>query len=409
MASSLDVCEPRTMANSLFRYEVEDPSGKVMMGTMAAPDEATVESRLTGQGYRVVRIIPPPQAADRPSMATPQPRQASKRASPADQALFFRQLASLIRSGSTPYSALQELAPRTNHPTLREAAIEMSANAHNGIAISDAMERYPGLFAPHVVATVRAGETGGFLEIALDEIALESEQELAFYKGMWLPKVLVLQQVLALAIAQPLFPTLFPNNEPLRYLSLVLLRNIPIAVASVLLARWLWDRMRAPDLLARRDRWTLAMPVFGDLSRQRSLAAFIRMLRRLYAAGLMPIMAWAGAANVVPNSVLRARLTDARGMMEHGVPLHEAFRNTGLFADEAEQLIATGMASGEIVEMLDRVAEYYQRNVERALESSRFWMYRLAFALFLITAGAVVIIMFKTYFDAVFNFTKDWV
>ncbi|MBM3494944.1 MAG: type II secretion system F family protein [Armatimonadetes bacterium] len=396
------------MANALFRYEVADSAGKTLTGAMSAPDEATVQSRLAQQGYRVVLFVPPQGAVQAASVTAAAPRRYRGTVGPSDKALFFRQLASLIRSGISPFSALDDLGPRTVNPLIRQAAAEMCLKARMGQPISDAMDLYPGLFDPHIVATVRAGETGGFLEIALDEIALEAEQELAFYKGMWLPKVLVLQEVLALALVQPLFPTLFPDNEPLRFFGLVFLRNIPIAVALVLLVRWLWARLHAPDQAGRRDRWTLRIPVFGDLSRQRSLAAFIRMLRRLYGAGLMPINAWEGAAHVVPNVVLRAKLADARAMMQQGVPLHEAFRATGLFASEAEQLIATGMMSGEVVEMLDRVAEFYQNNVQRALESSRFWMYRLAFALFLATMGAALIIMARTYFQSVFDFTKDW-
>jgi type IV pilus assembly protein PilC len=397
------------MPTALFRYEVADQDGKVLTGAMAAPDEAAVQARLAGQGYRIVQIVAPPGASVPPASAAPAPRGARRRVGPSARALFFRQFASLIRAGISPFGALDDLGPRTTDPILRSAASDMATHARTGAPISDAMEGYPGAFAPHVVAAVRAGEAGGFLEIVLDEIALEAEEEIAFYKGMWLPKVLVLQEVLALAIAQPLFPTLFPNNEPLRYVGLVLLRNIPIAAAAALLVRWLWMRLHAPDQAGRRDRWTMRIPVFGDLSRQRSLAAFIRMLRRLYAAGLMPINAWEAASLVVPNSVLRAKLSDARAMMQQGVPLHEAFRSTGLFASEAEQLLATGMVSGEIVEMLDRVAEFYQSNVQRALDSSRFWMYRLAFALFIATMGAVVIVMAKTYFQSVFDFTKDWV
>jgi type IV pilus assembly protein PilC len=398
----------------MFRYEVADSSGKILTGAMAAPDEETVRSRLAAKGYQVVQIIPPPGYSGASASPATVPRQTQRRmrmksVSPADRALFFRQLASLVRAGISPFAALSDLGPRLANPAMREVAATMGASAHAGATLSSAMEQYPDLFQPHHIATVRAGETGGFLEIALDEIALEAEQEQAFYKGMWLPKVLVVQELFALALVQPLFPTLFPNNEPLRYLGLVFLRNVPIAVAVMLLVRWLWGRIHAPNAAGRRDQWTLRIPVFGDLSRQRSLAAFIRMLRRLYGAGLMPINAWEGAAQVVPNSVLRTRLEDARSMMQQGVPLHEAFRATGLFASEAEQLIATGVMSGEVVEMLDRVAEYYQNNVQRALDSSRFWMYRLAFALFLAMSGAVLILMAKTYFEAVFDFTKDWV
>jgi type IV pilus assembly protein PilC len=388
----------------LFRYEVTDQKGKTLIGAMSAPDEPELRARLGARGYQVTKVASP---QVKPGDGAPARRPGS--AGPADKALFFRQFASLIRAGIAPFAALTDLTPRLSNPAIAQAAGEMRDAAQGGGRVSDVMVGYPALFPQHVVATVRAGETGGFLEIALDEIALEYEQELAFYKGTWLPKALVVQEVLALALAQPLFPTLFPKNQLGQYLLLAFVRNVPIAVAVVLLVRWLWRRLHTPGMSERRDRWTLGIPVFGDLSRQRSLAAFVRMLRRLYASGLMPINAWEGAANVVPNTILRQKLAQARDMMQQGVPLHEAFRNTGLFASEAEQLIATGVMAGEVIEMLDRIAEYYQNNVQRAVDSSRFWMYRLAISLFLAISGIVLIVLLKTYFQSIFDFTKDWV
>jgi len=390
----------------VYRYEVKKADGDVLSGAMDAPDETVVRTRLEQRGYGVVRIEGP---SDVTSPAPPPPIRVRATAGAADKALFFRQLASLLRAGITPYQAVADLASRTTNPALREAADDMRATAEQGGSLADAMERYPGLFPRHVIGTVHAAQLGGFLDVACDEIALEYEQEIAFYKGMWLPKALVVQGVIAIAIAQPLFPTLFPNNQLGRYLILAFLRNLPIAIALILGVRLGWRALHGPSMAERLDAWTLRVPVFGDLIRQRSLAAFIRMLRRLYAVGLPPVRAWEGATAVVPNSVLRATLGQARESMDKGVPLHEAFRNTGLFASEAEQLLATGVQSGEVVEMLDRVAEYYQRNVERAVESSRFWMYRLAFTMFLVLGGALLILLVKTYFDAVFGFTKGWV
>jgi len=389
----------------VFRYEVTDAKGKTLIGAMSAGDEPELRARLADRGYQVTKVVAPGGSAAQAPAPIPRPIGA---VGPADKALFFRQFASLIRAGIAPYAALADLTPRLSNAAIAQAAGEMRDAAQKGGRVSDAMEPFPALFPPHVVATVRAGETGGFLEIALDEIALDYEQELAFYKGTWLPKALAVQEVFALALAQPLFPTLFPNNQLGQYLLLAFARNVPIALAAIFLVRWLWRRLHTPGLSERRDRWTLGIPVFGDLSRQRSLAAFIRMLRKLYAAGLMPINAWEGAANVVPNTILRQKLAEARDMMQQGVPLHEAFRNTGLFASETEQLIATGVMAGEVIEMLDRIAEYYQNNVQRAVDSSRFWMYRLAISLFLAISGLVLIVLVKTYFQSIFDFTKGW-
>ncbi|HXG22958.1 MAG TPA: type II secretion system F family protein [Chthonomonadales bacterium] len=399
---------------SFFRYEAIDRAGKTVIGTMDADSESVVSARLMQMGYRPQRIIPSPTAPARikagaqtaSRMTVPDVSRLGG-AGPKDLALFFRQFAALVRSGITLYQALDNLGPRTANPALARTAREMAETAHNGGRISDVMERYPRLYAPHVVASVRAGELGGFLEIVLDEIAYDYEQEIAFYKGMWLPKLLVIQGLLALAIAQPLFPTLFPDNRLPDYLRLVFLRNIPITIGLLLLFRLWYAWMQAPTCRAKRDALVLRVPVFGDLARQRSLAAFVRMLRRLFAAGIGPIGAWEGAMNVAPNAVIRAKLIEAYAMIRQNIPLHEAFIATGLFANQAEQLLATGVLSGQIVDMLDRVAEYYQDNVQRAFDSARFWMYRLGFSIFLALSGAVLILLTKTYFDSIFRFAES--
>ncbi len=392
----------------IFRYEVTDAHGTTLSGAMDAPDEPTVRCRLAQRGYTVVRVVPASHPS-RPVLWQYRTTHFRGRVGPADQAVFFRQLASLLRAGIAPFRATSELAQRTTSHALRHVAEEMRSTSERGGSLADAMARYPDLFAPHIIATVQAAQTGGFLDIACDEIAQEYEYELAFYKGMWLPRALVIQSVLAISVAQPLFPTLFPDNDLRHYLLLAFVRNVPIALALIAAVRWVWRRVQAPAMAGRRAEWALGLPVFGDLARQRSLAAFVRMLRRLYAAGILPVQAWEGAAAVVPNAVIRERLVDVRQELEQGVPLHEAYHNTGLFASETEHLIATGVMSGEVIEMLDRIAEYYQRNVERATDAARFWMYRLAFSLFLALSGLLLVLMLRSYFDSVFRFTEGWV
>jgi type II secretory pathway component PulF len=397
---------------SFFLYEAVDRSGKVVNGTMDAQNEAMVTSRLSQMGYQAQWVKPSPnriagkrRTPAKTAAVTQSLTSNLKGATPRENALFFRQFAALVRSGISLYQALDHLHPRTRHPSLAQTVQEMREAAHSGGRISDIMERYPRLYAPHVVGTVRAGELGGFLDIALDEIALEYEQEIAFYKGMWLPKILVAQALIAIAIGQPAFPTLFPNAQFLEFLKQVLLRNLPILGLIFLLVHLFLKRMQLPQHRERRDALALKMPAFGRLARQRSLAAFVRMLRRLYAAGASPMMAWEGAMNVVPNTVIREKLVEAHKRLETGnVPMHDAFARTGLFADETEALLATGVVSGQMVDMLDRVAEYYQDNVDRAFDNARFWMYRIGFSLFILTTGVLFIILVKNYFTGIFEF-----
>ena len=401
---------------SLYRYEATDKNGKTMMGAMDAAGEPEVADRLKQLGYVPNTIYPSATATPPHKTRPPKPAAAIagqrfrffSTVKAGDHALFFRQFATLTKSGISIYQAMSTLGPRMRRSPLATACEEIQHAAQSGGKVSDVMFAHPELFGSHVAASVRAGELGGFLEISLDEIALDYEREVEFYRGTWLPKSLIIQEIFTLALAQPLFPTLFPNAEMKRYLLLAFVRNGFIAVAFIATCMFVYRILQSPSFCEQRDRLALRIPVFGNLTRQKSLSSFIRMLRRLYSAGLGPVAAWEGAMNVAPNAVIRKKLVSAGEMMRRNVPLHEAFVSTGLFANEMEQLLATGVVSGQVVEMLDKVADYYEANVERAFKNSRFWMFRLAITMFIVLIGAVVIWMTKSYFDSVFNFTKGW-
>ncbi|MGC8669509.1 MAG: type II secretion system F family protein [Chthonomonadales bacterium] len=391
-----------------FRYTALDKSGQAVMGAMQAATEAEVAARLVQMGYQPQSVFPAP------GHATAQPAQPPRRAGRAAgvnaqaMAVFFRGFAALQKAGIAPFQALSELSARTQHPILADAAGSMAAAVRSGGRLSDAMEQFSHLFPPHVVGAVRAGELGGFLPIVLDEVALQYEQEMAFYKGIGVAKSFVWQGIIALAVAQPVFPALFPEPHWDRYLELLFLRNLPILAGLVLLARFAAARWRRPENARMRDHWALRYPVFGDLERQRALAAFVRMLHRLTSAGISPVAAWEGAVQATPNSLIRSSLGQADALIKQGMPLHEAFRATGLFATDVESLLATGIMSGQVVEMLSRVADYYQSNLDRAFSNARFWMFRLFVIAALIVTGAVIILLVKTYFDAVFSFGRSF-
>jgi len=406
---------------SYYRYEAVDRAGKIVMGTMDAPTEAHVNARLSQMGYRPHTVTAAPAKAQRQASSA-QPSAPSAQLSTLNSqpsrmggvsarqlAVYFRQYAALVRSGINLYQAMETLGPRAGHPALVESSAEMATAARTGGRVSDVMERYPRVYAQHVVASVRAGETGGFLDIVLDEIALDYEQDVAFYKGFAVPRAVILQGFVAIAIGQPVFPTLFP--PPSRwgeYFMLVFLRNIPILLAVLGLAWWWFRRLQEPENVEKRDRLALRTPVFGDLARQKALASFVRTLRKLFAAGVGPITAWEGAMNVAPNSVIRAKLVEAYDMMQNGVAIHDAFTATGLFANETEQLLATGVVSGQMVQMMDRVAEYYQDSVERSYSTARYWMFRIAGVTTIALAGALMIILVINYFSSVFSFADNF-
>ncbi|MDE2127386.1 MAG: type II secretion system F family protein [Armatimonadetes bacterium] len=456
-----------------YLYEATDPAGKTVVGKVEALDEHHAHGLLADQGLSVVSLgigravsvgtvkrsavvandtstapaplphnrLAVPSSALAPVSATPaagaritfsgsvahltptapgdvayttppvvQPvRWLHRRVSTRDQLFFFQQFAALARSGASLYTSLESLAPRTPNSRLRKAAEQMAAAARTGQTVSSVMEQMPDVFPDHVTGLVRAGELGGFVEVALLQIADIYEHNIALYRGAWIPKAMALQAVLMVPIIQPLFPTIFPNMQYGLYMELVLFRNLPICALAIGLIWWAGRRLQSPKWRLRRDTWSLRIQPFGNLQRQGAIALFLTMLKRLYQAGLPPAAAWNGAAWSASNLAIRNHLLEAGEMVQRGSPIPEAFRHTGLFTDGVEQLVMTGHQSGEMVEMLGQAENYYREQTATATTRARFAIFRLGLMAAIIIGGLSVCWLVKAYFYQVFHYTDGWV
>ncbi len=453
-----------------YLYEAVDSSGKTIMGRIEAKDEGEVQRKLTYMGYSPQSIAPiqtAPVAANtrgqgsvavaaNPARTLPQtvaqngsvarsssitlagnaaklnarvvtqapaaPRQnflinpvnpnASKMGGvpTKDLMFFFQQLAPLVKSGMTIYAALDNLAHRTKNKNLAQTAHEMAEAARTGQRVSDVMELYPRIYPDHIMGMVRAGETGGFLEIALAEIALNFEQNLALYKWMWVPKLLATQSLYVLAVVIPLMPCLFASMDiaanMLLYVKWELLL-LPIAFGVQMLIKFLVQQAQLPQYRRFRDGMSLKFPAFGNLQREAALSAFVRMLRRLYHAGVPPIQAWECAMNTVANVVLRERLGNSYLMMQQGASLSDAFSATGLFDNQIENLVITGQQSGEVVESLDKAADYYQEQLQVAAVRARRVMFSMGLTTMLVLGGAAVCWLTYSEYHSMFKWVDD--
>ncbi len=354
---------------------------------------AILSSNVTGSQYRKASVVAPV-STDRTS------------ASSADLLLFFQQLAPLVKSGMTIYSALENLAARTRCKPIADTARKMAETAHNGGRISDVMAMYPRIYPDHVVGTIRAGEIGGFLEIVLAEVALNYEQNIALFRGSKVWKMMVIQGWVTLALVIPLFSSIFNSTDMNANFHMYIQKEmivLPIFLAVYLAIVGLSKYMQEPHMRRKRDAITLKIPAIGDLQRQSALSAFVRMLRKLYHAGVGPIQAWETAMNTADNIIIRERLIGAYSHMQLGGTLAEAFSATGLFADSIEQIVVTGQLSGEVVESLDQAANVYQARVQDAHDAARSMMFRTARIGALVLGGIALLWMCKTYFAGAFN------
>ncbi len=327
-----------------------------------------------------------------------------------ERLLFFTQLQSLVYSGMSVYMALDSLAGRTQNRNLTLVIREMRDAAHNGRPISAVMARYPHIFPEHVTATLSGGELGGFLEIALSEIALDYEQRVALYRWVWLPKLIFALSFFAIPLIIPLMPSFYETamtGKATAFFALYLKRVLfyfPVSLGLfggvILLSR----KFQQPKYRYKRDEWSLKMPPFGTLQRQIALGNFVRMLRRLHHAGVSPTQAWEGAMLTASNVVLRDKLAQSYAIMQKGASLGDAFAQTGLFDNSIEQLIITGEQSGQLGEMLDRAAGFYQQEADNAKKRVQMAMFRMGCIGMMIASGFTACWLAYTYFQGAFHF-----
>lgn len=456
-----------------FFYEAVDTSGKTVVGKLEAADVQEVQNRLRMYGYTSAAVAPvspivpsvsfqPQQQAPAasapaplswntypadvasPSSGTPpatpprqiiltgnavrskapkmgvapassQPKYATSQlggVNAHDLLFFFQQFGTLIQSGHSLHTALDDLSQRVPNQNLRKTVQEMAEAARTGRPISDVMRRYPRIFPEHIAAAVGAGELGGFLDIILPEIAQTYAQNIALYRGSWVAKTMAISSLYGLALVIPFFGDLFHSMNFSANMRLYILQEVffylPAATAIVLLSRWLFRWAQRPEFREKLDSIALHLPPFGDLQRQFSLACFVRTLRRLYHAGIAPGSAWESAVNTTPNAAIRARLRQANELMQRGASLADAFQATNLFTGQMEYLIITGHQAGRVVESLDQMADYYQNLVLDASGKVRFAILRLGILAMLVLGGASLLWFVHSYFAGMFHWVDTY-
>ena len=383
----------------MFRYEAADARGNVQRGAMEAPSATEVRQRLEGRGYQQVQVLPTRDASQTVRIAEPdvatQAAGGFRHSAPAqDRALFFRQMASLANAGFTPGASLDNLGPRTSHPGLRDAALQMGRRVNAGGALAAAMAEQGGLFPEQAVGVVAAGEQGGFLPFAFEEAALDAEHDQALRQGLGWAKFLIWQSVWSVLLFLPLFPSIDTENAARsigNYTRALLLGVVPVGiglhVGALALGRW-WA---TPAGVGFRDQLMLRVPPMARLARARALAAFTRVLRRLLSAGIAPEAAFAAAARSVPNSLLREQLLRGLPVLRSAGGIDAAIRAGGLMDHDPLQLLVTGQQTGTWTATLDQVAAFYQEEAARATDAVRSFQKRLGIILTLVTSGYVTI------------------
>ena len=303
-----------------------------------------------------------------------------------DVVIITRQFATMINAGLPLVQALQILAKQTINPSIREAVEKVVFEVESGRTLADALKDHPKLFSQLYVNMVSAGEAGGILDTILLRLAtfLEKSEALARkVKGAMIYPAVVLTVamgaiVILLLFVIPTFETMFASFNQ----ELPLPTRIVIGLSSFLQGYWLWLLIggTGAGFLFRRwiatssgrlifDRLMLRMPLLGSLVRKSAVARFTRTLGTLLSSGVSILEGLEITARTAGNRVIHDAVMDSRASIAGGESIAEPLRQSGVFPPMVTQMINVGEETGDLDGMLNKIADFYDEEVDVAVES----------------------------------------
>jgi type IV pilus assembly protein PilC len=398
-----------------FNYRVRDRAGKIVEGHLDGDDETLVVRRLREMGYTPISIER--KDASRLSAEIKIPG-LTNRIALKDVAVFSRQFATMINSGLSMLRALSILSEQTENQELARVVGEVRLDVERGSSLSAALTRHPKAFNRLYVAMVRSGEVGGSLDQVLMRLAdtIESQVELRrkVKSAMTYPVVVFALVVLIsgamLLFIVPQFKGIYVElggTLPLPTRILIALSDalkqffIPILIVggiiTFLLRRW----AQSPAGRPKWDAMKLRMPVFGLLVRKTALARFARTLAALTRSGVGILEALDIVADTSGNEVVATALRDTQQAVKRGDTLARPLEHHEVFPPMVVQMIAVGEETGALDEMLDKIADFYDSEVEATVDALTSLIEPLLIVVMGATVGGMVISLYLPMFNII--------
>ncbi|HVM13822.1 MAG TPA: type II secretion system F family protein [Egibacteraceae bacterium] len=394
-----------------FRYTVRDRAGKTHNGTLEGPDQQVVVAKLRDMGYVPVSVTAVKQGSLSSDINIPGfgPKVGLK-----DLSIFSRQFATMISSGLTLIRALNILAEQTENPKLAEIIGEVRNEIETGRSLSEAVaehEEFPRLY----VAMVKAGETAGMLDTVLIRVADTLEKDLALRRkiksAMTYPVVVFIMAIcmvgIMLIFIVPTFVEMFDSlggtlplpTQILMMMSAGLRKAWYIVMfAPVLAWKGFVYARKQPKIRYQLDRFKLKMPVFGVLFHKLALARFARNLGTLLRAGVPILTALEITGETVDNGVITDATEDVKMAVKEGESVAGPLAKHTVFPPMVVQMISVGEDTGAMDMMLEKIAEFYDQEVEAMTESLTAMLEPLMIGVLGGLVGAMVIALYMPMF-----------
>jgi len=393
----------------VYNWVAETKKGKVIKGELEAADEKSAGLQLRRRNLKIKKIKPKPKDVFE-NVSFMQPKVTKK-----DIVIFTRQFSTMIDAGLPLVQGLTILAEQMENKTFKRILKEVVKDVEGGSSLAEAMEKHPDVFDSLFINLVAAGEVGGILDTILQRLAayIEKVEKLkSQIKGaMTYPMVVVAIAIIVIAVIMifviPVFEEMFASfgkalpvpTQIVVAMSKFTTENILYIIGGLILFVFLFKKYRGTTGGRKAtDTLALTLPVFGPLLKKVAVARFSRTLGTMISSGVPIITALEIVAKTSGNVVLEEVILDVRSSIAEGQPIAEPLSENDIFPNMVVQMIAVGEATGALDAMLEKIADFYDDEVDVAVEAMTSMLEPLLMVFLGGAIGGLVIAMYLPIF-----------
>ena len=401
-------------ATKTFNFIARDASGNTVKDSMAAGSSQAVASRLRDRGLTPVSVVDATPSGLNMEIKIPG---MGDKIGLKDVAVMSRQLATMISAGLSLLRALMILVEQTENKALAAVLAEVRGEVETGRAFSAALGKHPNVFPPIMINMVKAGEVGGFLDKALVSLADNFEKEVALRgkikSAMAYPIVVFVIAIIAatamLLFIIPVFGDMFKQLSgaqlpaPTRFLmwlsDMLKIFIVPI-ILGLIAFNWWWRRHKNDRAIREKlDPLKLKMPVFGNLNKKIALSRFSRNLGSMLSAGVPILQALDIVGDASGNVVVEHATKDIMDAVRKGRSITAPLQASPVFPPMMAQMMAVGEDTGALDDMLNKIADFYDEEIESTTDQLTSLIEPLMILFVGILIGGMVISMYLPMFS----------
>lgn len=391
----------------LFAWEGTDKKGNRVKGESRGNNPNLIKADLRRQGITPIKV--------KKKSALAQAGK-GKAILPKDIAIFTRQLATMMSSGVPLVQAFDIIGKGHENPKMQQLVMTVKADVEGGSNLADSLRKHPLYFDDLVCNLVEAGEAAGVLDTLLDKIATYKEKTEALKskikKALFYPTAVIVVAFIVTAIllifVVPQFEELFKGFGA----DLPAFTQMVVSLSRFMQESWylvfggiggavygiMQAKRRSRKFNQSLDRIVLKLPIVGDIMTKAAIARYARTLSTMFAAGVPLVEALESVSGATGNIVYADAVLRMRDQVATGQQLQLAMTQTGLFPNMVVQMVAIGEESGSLDAMLGKVADFYEREVDDAVDGLSSLLEPLIMAILGILVGGLVVAMYLPIF-----------